>query len=78
MKYWGTLPLPPQGEILQDNYGSEGWGFESLQACEPHEEFHDFVRFLFGRLTEQISRTKCLEWVIIPTLSVISVGIILV
>ena len=60
------------------DYGSEGWGFESLQACEPHEEFHDFVRLLFGRLTEQISRTKCLEWVIIPTLSVISVGIILV
>ena len=27
------------------DYGSEGWGFESLQACEPHEEFHDFVRF---------------------------------
>ena len=32
---------------MQHNYGSEGWGFESLRARETHQEFHDLVGFLF-------------------------------
>ncbi|MEY3326446.1 MAG: hypothetical protein RL044_399 [Actinomycetota bacterium] len=27
------------------DYGSEGWGFESLRARETREEFHDFSGF---------------------------------
>ena len=26
-------------EVVQHNYGSEGWGFESLQAHETREDF---------------------------------------
>ena len=50
MKYWGTLPLRLHIEVLQHNYGSEGWGFESLQAHDTHEDFTtSWVSFFLDR-----------------------------
>ncbi len=47
MKYWGTLPLRLHIEVLQHNYGSEGWGFESLRAREPAKNFTTWRVFPF-------------------------------
>jgi len=45
MKYRGILPLRLHINVLKHNYGSEGWGFESLQAHKTSAGSHDMRRF---------------------------------
>ncbi len=47
MKYWGTLPLPLDIEVLQHNYGSEGWGVRVPPSARTRQEFHDLAGLLF-------------------------------
>ena len=39
------MPKRQHIKVVKHNYGSEGWGFESLRARETHQEFHDLVGF---------------------------------